>query len=620
MPFTDTLLNGRFKIDSPGPLGAGSFGEVWLAQDQHLNSRPVVIKFLQIKTKTEHVEWIRKKFAQEKEALCRLKHANVVWIIDAGVTDDDIPFIVMEYVNGRSLRTVAATRALELERVAKIIRQVAYGLNAAHKEGIIHRDLKPDNIMIEHPGTEDEVAKVVDFGIAQVRDSIETGTWDTHTGAGTPSYMAPEQIEGEQVLPQTDVYALGVITYELITGLLPFNFKNSGQFLSLQRHGPSLPPRSLRGELPEKAQAEILKALSFDPAQRHAQAREFGEKLFTALTDSSPSRKERGNEESEMGKTPTAEIAHVLFMDIVGYSPLPMEEQYRSMPQLEKIVRDSHTFQEAQLHNQVIIRDTGDGMAIGFFGDPRLPARLALDVARALKDHPAIKLRMGIHSGPVYRTRDINTNLNMRGGGINLAQRVMDCGDTGHILLSGTAAESLKQFSDYPNWLADLGEHAVKHGERIRVFNFCNGQIGNPEVPSKLRGEKMPLPPPWRRIALICVVMFMAAGALFAYRAWGQPGINSVSPTTSLPPPSNTKPAYTEAISYYLQHKGGGQFTSSEPIRPKQEFYLGFKAARAGYLYIVIPGENGKPQAALTARPPKESGLTSNRIVAGEVF
>src|ERR1700740_2656452 len=164
------------------------------------------------------------------------------------------------------------------------------------------------------------------------------------------------------------------------------------------------------------------------------------------------------------GHTPSLEMAYVLFMDIVASSTLPMEEQQSVLRRFQQAVRNTTEFSRARAEDQLIRLPTGDGMALVFFGDPEAPARCALELSRNLREHPEVKLRMGIHSGPVYRVADINANRNVAGGGINIAQRVMDCGDAGHILVSSTYAEVLRQVSSWCAMLQDLGEAEVKHG------------------------------------------------------------------------------------------------------------------------------------------------------------
>ena len=188
--------------------------------------------------------------------------------------------------------------------------------------------------------------------------------------------------------------------------------------------------------------------------------------------------------------TPSLEMAYVLFMDIVGYSTLRMDEQQEVLTTLQEAVRNSAEFTRAQAEDQLIRLPTGDGMALVFFHDPEAPARCALELTRNLRQHPEVKLRTGIHSGPVYRVADINANRNVAGGGINIAQRVMDCGDAGHILVSKATADVLKQVARWEPLLHDLGEAEVKHKQRVHLFNLWSDETGNRTPPSKLLRKK----------------------------------------------------------------------------------------------------------------------------------
>jgi serine/threonine protein kinase/class 3 adenylate cyclase len=187
------------------------------------------------------------------------------------------------------------------------------------------------------------------------------------------------------------------------------------------------------------------------------------------------------------------DMAHVLFLDIVGFSLLPMSEERQMLRDLQKAVMSTSDFARAQQKNQLISLPTGDGMALVFFGDLEAPVRCALELSRALASAtPRINLRMGVHTGPVYRVADINFNSNVAGGGVNVAQRVMDCGDAGHILVSGTAAELLRQTGNWTASLHDLGEVKVKHGQRLRLSNLYGEGFGNPDTPAKLK-EDIPI-------------------------------------------------------------------------------------------------------------------------------
>jgi TolB-like protein/class 3 adenylate cyclase/Tfp pilus assembly protein PilF len=180
------------------------------------------------------------------------------------------------------------------------------------------------------------------------------------------------------------------------------------------------------------------------------------------------------------------EIAHVLFIDIVGYSKLLTNEQRQLLQQLNGIVRETEPFRAAETAGKLVRLPTGDGMALAFFNSPDAPVRCAMAIGRELKKYPELKLRMGIHSGPVDVVFDVNDRPNVAGAGINMAQRVMDCGDAGHILLSKRSADDLAQYAEWKPQLHDLGEMEVKHGLRLEVVSFYNDEVGNPEPPAKL--------------------------------------------------------------------------------------------------------------------------------------
>ena len=181
------------------------------------------------------------------------------------------------------------------------------------------------------------------------------------------------------------------------------------------------------------------------------------------------------------------EIAHLLLIDVVGYSKLLVNEQIELLQELNQIVRATEAFRVAAASGKLIRVPTGDGMALAFFQSPEEPARCALEISRALRDHPRIQLRMGVHSGPVNRITDVNDKTNIAGSGINVAQRVLDCGDAGHILLSAHVAEDLAQYRQWGAYVRDLGECEVKHGLRLHLFNLCKDGLGNPQLPEKLR-------------------------------------------------------------------------------------------------------------------------------------
>jgi TolB-like protein/Tfp pilus assembly protein PilF/class 3 adenylate cyclase len=185
-----------------------------------------------------------------------------------------------------------------------------------------------------------------------------------------------------------------------------------------------------------------------------------------------------------------AEIAHLLLIDVAGYSKLSNNEQIELLQQLNQIVRSTKCFRSAEASGKLNRVPTGDGMALLFSRSPEEPPRCALEISGAVRDHPHIRLRMGIHSGPVNRITDVNDKTNFVGSGINVAQRVLDCGDAGHILLSAHIAEDLAQYRHWQPYLYDLGECEVKHGLRLHLFNLCNDGLGNPQAPGKLRRRR----------------------------------------------------------------------------------------------------------------------------------
>src|SRR3954464_723910 len=186
-------------------------------------------------------------------------------------------------------------------------------------------------------------------------------------------------------------------------------------------------------------------------------------------------------------KTKRLEIAHVLFMDIVGYSKLLTDEQSEALQELNQVVRGTEVVRQAEAAEALTILPTGDGMALVFSGSVEEPVECALEVSRALRAQPSLPVRMGIHSGPIHHVKDANGRENIAGVGINIAQRVMDCGDAGHILISKHLAEDVEQYGDWKRHLHDLGECEVKHGVRVSVVNLYTEDIGNPEVPQKFR-------------------------------------------------------------------------------------------------------------------------------------
>ncbi len=219
------------------------------------------------------------------------------------------------------------------------------------------------------------------------------------------------------------------------------------------------------------------------------------------------------------------EIAHLLLVDVVGYSKLLVNEQIEVLQELNQIVRNTERFRSAEASSRLSRVPTGDGMALLFFQSPEEPVRCALEVSRTLQDHHHIQVRMGIHSGPVNRVIDVNDKTNFAGSGMNVAQRVLECGDAGHILLSGHVAEDLADYRHWQLYLHDLGECEVKHGLRLHLFNLYKDNLGNPQVPEKLRPGKRskqasavgPITSPgWPKVALRATLVVSAAALIIS--------------------------------------------------------------------------------------------------------
>src|SRR5262250_2206332 len=222
------------------------------------------------------------------------------------------------------------------------------------------------------------------------------------------------------------------------------------------------------------------------------------------------------------------EIGHVLFIDIVGYSKLLITEQSERLQKLKEIVWATEQFRVAQAEGKLLRLPTGDGGALVFRNNLEAPVLCAMEIAKELKRHPELRVRMGVHSGPVNEITDLNAQANIAGAGINIAQRIMDCGDAGHILLSKHVADDLEQYRQWRSHLHDLGECEVKHDVRVHVVNLYTDELGNPETPEKFQQTKVSQPAPaaavseakpawrpWSWIAALIIVAALAATAGF---------------------------------------------------------------------------------------------------------
>src|SRR5438874_1336782 len=251
---------------------------------------------------------------------------------------------------------------------------------------------------------------------------------------------------------------------------------------------------------------------------------------------------------AEVQKEIELEIAYVLFIDIVGYSKLVTHEQRRLLELLNQIVREAEHFRTAEANGRLITVPTGDGMALVFYNTPEAPVECALEISSAAREHPELKLRMGIHSGPVSGVVDVSGHSNIAGAGINVAQRVMDCGDAGHVLISKHMAEDLEQYGHWKRHLHDLGECEVKHGVRVSVANLYTENLGNPEVPQKFRQARKAIAPVvrekkgrgWLIAASVVLIAALIIAAVLLSRRSAPVATGSGAPST---PPAAPMPA-----------------------------------------------------------------------------
>jgi serine/threonine-protein kinase len=280
-PFVGRTLDEKYIVEER--LGAGAMGAVYRAR--HLSmDRPVAIKFLQQRLVED--EAARSRFHTEARAAVKLRHPNAVSVTDFGQTAEGVVYIVMELLEGRTLREILSREApIETARAISLMLQTAAAVAAAHEAGIIHRDLKPSNILVTQSADQPAVVKVLDFGIATFTpddddDNDMTAAVHTNSVIGTPRYMSPEQHSGDELTPAADVYSLGVILYEMLSGMVPFSGSTPAEIA--QKHANDLPhsPREIVAAIPEDVERIVLKALEKRPDDRFANAAEFHHELL----------------------------------------------------------------------------------------------------------------------------------------------------------------------------------------------------------------------------------------------------------------------------------------------------------------------------------------------------
>ena len=259
----EAVAAGRYRIERL--LGRGGMASVYLARDAELD-RPVALKVLAQHLAGDHE--FRRRFLREARLAARLSHPNVVQVYDAG-EDDDRPFIVMEYVPGTTLAEVLARRGpLPCSDALQIAHQAALGLQSAHDAGLVHRDIKPQNLLVRDDG----VVKIADFGIARAAELSRVT--QLGTVLGTAAYLSPEQARGDEVTGSADIYSLGAVLYELLTGRPPFEFSSLAELGEKQRDGVVTPVRDLEPTVPEEIEALVMRCLAREPRFRPASAAE----------------------------------------------------------------------------------------------------------------------------------------------------------------------------------------------------------------------------------------------------------------------------------------------------------------------------------------------------------
>ena len=572
-------------------IGQGGMGTVYKAQDLLLD-RFTVLKFLL--PYLGQNEEAKQRFVREAKAASALDHQNVCTIYEIGEVDSGQTFISMAYYEGETLKEKIALGGLPFEKITDFTRQVASGLAAAHERGITHRDIKPANVIVTNEG----VVKILDFGLAKLTAAPDLTSPGTILGSS--AYMSPEQLSGENVDKRSDIWSLGVVLYEMIAGHRPFRAQYDQALTYEILNEEPKPVSECRQDVPAYLEKTVEKALEKNRAERFQSAAALAAALLDPgpLSGTSPTRLaprnivQTGN--SSVTETPRLEVAHVLFTDIVGYSRLPMDEGAELVEGLTRIIENTERYKQARQDDQLVLLPTGDGVALTFFGDPIAPVECAIQISRALKSRPELKLRMGVHSGPVFRTVDINRARNVAGGGINLAQRVMDSGDGGHILISKTVADLLSQLRDWRDYVHELGEHAVKHGERIVLFNLYGADFGNQQQPSKMVAPLPPAGSKKRPIGMIAAAA-VASVALIAAFNW-EPILCGLfpasSPCTAAVTPQRTLlywitvQRYRDGLPYREPFQVAGEMIFELDFR----IFLHLKSDQAGRLYIINEG------------------------------
>jgi serine/threonine protein kinase len=274
---TGKLIIDRYRIGHE--IGGGGMCWVYAAADEVESNRQVVIKTPQAEYLSD--EWVSRKFAQERESLSRLQHEGIVKLLGYGTTEENFPFIVLEYIDGVTLESIISDLAFDLPRCGKLSLQIAEAIDHSHNRGIFHRDLKPSNVMLTRESAFEQ-SKLIDFGIARVINSLFSPTNQTRFNVGTPYYISPNRWDGKPDDQADDLYAFALVVYQMLTGRNPLQqAENELQLVDLQTKIP--PPGIYNRRLPFAVDEELMKALAINPLERHRTVLEFGQKLAKFL-------------------------------------------------------------------------------------------------------------------------------------------------------------------------------------------------------------------------------------------------------------------------------------------------------------------------------------------------
>lgn len=277
------ILMERYRIERK--IGTGGMSRIYLSSDQWRKNHYAVIKTPLVEVLQD--KWVEKKVKQEAESLARLKHPGIVRLLGHGYHKGDIPFIILEYIKGVPLTSIMKDLANNQMRAVGLFLQIVDAIGHAHDQEIFHRDLKPDNIMVQRAETADERIKLIDFGIARIEDSFFRTSPNTRHKVGTPHYISPNRLMDSPDDRADDIYALGLIAYEMMTGINPLRAAKSFEELS-RLHKCISRPRKLNSSIPDLVDREIVKALSLNQANRHSSVSEFGNLIRDAYFTDQP--------------------------------------------------------------------------------------------------------------------------------------------------------------------------------------------------------------------------------------------------------------------------------------------------------------------------------------------